>query len=285
MRRLSLVLLVALVAACAGSTAAPKVEPPGIARVVLVSTVGTIFTGQALPGQRLVAQVLDSAGQATTYDSLVLIASPGWTVRGDTLIAPNTPGVGGVRVKAVRIDPSSAVSDQVAIANVTDIRTARKALDSTGVVCHYVAGNPQSYSDVYGPIDSVAFDRQVVDSAGYGADSTHPGVTYLVGTYGLAGGLYLSARVTTYYRDTATTTTATAILPIRREVPDSLYIVGPTARRDTLYAIPAVYMCMVRIVTWIGGPTMGEGSYELATPDTLTLTIAPQGVSATARRL
>src|SRR5258708_6731084 len=111
MTRLSLILVAALLAAaCSNSPGVTNVvpPPPGIARVVLVSDSGTTFTGRAIPGQRFVAQVLDSAGKPVTNATLSFQTSAGWTLKGDTVIAPASEGVGTVKVTASRLDPSSA---------------------------------------------------------------------------------------------------------------------------------------------------------------------------------
>ncbi len=108
MRR-GLVLLAALgAAACGSSVAGPS--RPGLAQVQLRGTSGQVFTGSVVPGQLLVAQVLDSAGDVVSNAMLSLAAPPGWTVRGDTLVAPTREALGTVTVTATAADPSSASS-------------------------------------------------------------------------------------------------------------------------------------------------------------------------------
>ena len=218
MMRRPIVFLTALVlAACSGATA-PK-PPSGIARVVLVADSVTVFTGSAILGQRLLAQVLDSAGQPTTYDGLIVTAPAGWLVRGDSIIAPTTETIGFVRVTATRGDLSSAV-DSMAIVGVLDLREVGLTYTQT---CKVVFGRP-SYGSVYYP-DSVT-ERATAESvvyAGLGQPplaAIHPelvAAVYMTGTEEMWGRRQDSTSVDTMlaYGDVA---------EIRRQVPDTLTI-------------------------------------------------------------
>lgn len=208
-----------LFTACANSPTAPSPKPPGIASITLVTSTGTVFTGRALPGQRLVAQVLDSAGHAVTDAVLTASASPGWTVRGDTVIAPLTEGMGIVRLTATRTDPSSATSSPLTIAGVIDLRTLH--LSGT-VLCRYLPRSLMGGPDGLTFIDSVAYAYQI-DSVHYVGDtSSYAG--YLLGHYGGVGTLWLSGPTTQYLVTGATYTVlgGHSLVSLDAQVPDTL---------------------------------------------------------------
>jgi hypothetical protein len=217
MLRRSLILALFL-AACHSGPTGPQ-APPGIASVTLVTSTGTVFTGRALPGQRLVAQVLDSAGHAVTDAILTATASPGWTVHGDTVIAPSTEGPGTIRITASRTDPSSATSSPLTVAGVIDLRTLH--LNGT-VMCHYapnvVMGGPNGTTF----LDSIGYAYQI-DSVHYVGDtSSYAG--YLLGHYGGVGTLWTSGPHTQYLTPggTYTTTSGYLVLALDAQVPDTL---------------------------------------------------------------
>jgi len=90
--------LAVLLTACSGGSSGPKV--PGVDQILLIETDATVFTGQVIPSQQIVSLVIDSTGTAISNATITLQASPGWTVRHDTLIAPATEGTGTVTVTA-----------------------------------------------------------------------------------------------------------------------------------------------------------------------------------------
>src|SRR5256886_8745848 len=218
MMRRPIVFLTALIlAACSGATA-PK-PPSGIARVVLVADSATVFTGSVIPGQRLLAQVLDSAGHPTTYDGLILTAPAGWLVRGDTIIAPTTETIGSVRVTATRGDPSSAV-DSMAIVGVLDLRKLGLTYTQT---CKLAFGRASSGS-VYYP-DSVT-ERATAESVVYEGlgqpplAAIHPelvAAVYMTGTGEMWGRRQDLTPVDTMLA-------YAGVVPISRQVPDTLMI-------------------------------------------------------------
>jgi hypothetical protein len=207
----------ALLAACSHSVTGPT-KPPGIASITLVTSTGTVFTGRALPGQRLVAQVLDSAGHAVTDAVITASASPGWTVRGDTVIAPLTEGTGTVRLTATRLDPSSATSSPLTIAGVIDLRTLH--LSGT-VLCRYLPRVVMGGPDGLTFIDSIGYAYQI-DSVHYVGDtSSYAG--YLLGHYGGVGTLWISGSQVQYLVTGATyVRPGVQVVPLDAQVPDTL---------------------------------------------------------------
>ena len=86
-------------AACGGGTSSGP-QLPGVDHILLVMDAGTVFTGQVIPSDQLVSLVIDSTGTAISNATISLHASPGWTVRHDTLIAPASEDTGRVTVTA-----------------------------------------------------------------------------------------------------------------------------------------------------------------------------------------
>ena len=180
-RLVSLVVLM-LLAACTTSTSSVQPPPrPGIAAVRLVTDSGTMFTGHALPAQRLVAQIVDSAGNTVTGAVLSLAASPGWTVRSDTLIAPTTEATGTVRVTASEGDLSSA-TDSLVVAAVFDLTKLRFVLRP--FACHWYPN--LVLNDSVGALDSTRYWLRVDSvtySAGYGPVATNWGLNSFAWLY------------------------------------------------------------------------------------------------------
>src|SRR5207247_330512 len=85
---------------------------------------------------------------------LTAVASPGWTVKGDTVIAPNSEGFGTVRIVATRRAPSptagllaasaapvdSAISDSVTLAATVNLDTLH--LVGTPLMCRVLPKLP-----------------------------------------------------------------------------------------------------------------------------------------------
>ena len=86
-------------AACGGDKASgPKL--PGVSDIVLIAGAVTVFTGQVIPSKQLVFVVIDCTNTPISNAIISLRASPGWTVRHDTLIAPASEDTGTVTATA-----------------------------------------------------------------------------------------------------------------------------------------------------------------------------------------
>lgn len=217
---------------CGGtrSTQPPPPPPPGLARVELAATSGTVFQGHAIPGQLFVARVVDSADQVVPDVVLSAVASPGWAVRGDTVVAPAAEGLGTLRIVATRrtpagsamaVAPDSAVSPDVAVSATVNLDTLH--LGGNTITCRVRAGVAMT-NDSVGPVDSIAY-TWAVDSVVY--SGTDPRGTYLIGVYGWAGQLWLSGPYTIFgvygqahYRDPG------SYVALTKQVPDTLTIGG-----------------------------------------------------------
>ena len=250
MRRPIVFLAVLVLAACSGATA-PKPRS-GIARVVLIADSGTAFTGSVIPGPRLLAQVLDSAGHPTTYDRLSVTAPAGWVVRGDTIIAPATEAIGTVRVTATRSDSSSAV-DSIAIVAVLDLRKLGLTYTQS---CKVVFGRASNGSVYYA--DSVT-ERATADSVVYKGLGQPPlaairpelvAAVYMTGTQEMWGRRQDSTSVDTMlaYGDVAA---------IRRQVPDTL-----TIAFGDLYSGTPVPKSGATLPQWIAPGNCGDVSVD-----------------------
>jgi hypothetical protein len=189
--------------------------------------------GRALPGVRLVARVLDSAGQIVTDVTLSLNASPGWTVRGDTVVAPLTEGKGAVRVTATRrpapgsapayssaIAMDSATSAAVSVGSVINLDTLR--LTATSLMCR-VGMQTVVNNDSVGRVDSMRYVSPIVDSVLY--QSTSPTGGYLIGAYGWAGQFWLSADEIVYGQAaSARYIHQQWMVPMTKQIPDTLVL-------------------------------------------------------------
>lgn len=204
--------------ACGGTSSVqpPPPEPPGIARVVLLTDKGVVFTGKALPGQKLVAQVIDSAGHVVppsdTSVKLTAQASPGWTVKADTVIAPATEGYGNVTITATRADPSSAVSDGAVVAATFDLSLLK--LTGSSIMCRvdvaaYLADAGGDWAHYQGPkspptptrpqgdfVDSLHLDGITIDSVNYAGSGDW---RLTAGDWNLFGLAYWHLTTKTYY--------------------------------------------------------------------------------------
>ena len=109
---------VLLLAGCGGGTSAPG--PPNIVDMILVTSDATVFTGQTIPSDQIVVEVLDTAGAVVPDATITLQAPAGWTVHHDTLIAPATEGTGTVTVRATRAN--SYVQTSLQMSAVTDLK-------------------------------------------------------------------------------------------------------------------------------------------------------------------
>lgn len=230
MRKLSL-LMVLMCVAC-DKTVSPPPPPAGIATVQLVADSGTIFMGKALPGARLVAHVLDSAGYEVPDVVLSLTASPGWTIHGDTVIAPLTEGRGSVQVTAKRrvsvaasapinapaVAMDSVTSDAVSLGTVVNLDSLQ--LTATSFTCR-VGSQTVVTNDSVGIVDSLQYVTPVVDSVLYESDSPTGG--YLIGAYGWAGQFWLSADLVVYgHTSSAHYVGQRWFVPMTKQIPDTL---------------------------------------------------------------
>lgn len=177
--------LVAAVAACArDNPAAPPPPPaplPPVTRVEVKADTVLLFTGSKTPAKAFVVTAYDSTG-AVVADPVLSIAVPyGWTVRGDTIVAPAFESVGKIKVSARRrtsLDPAASLAlDRVpgvplyAAAGTTtapaatDSVTATAAIDlrayTWGIQWGCTGGNIM-IDGVTGQIDSLTYDGQVV---------------------------------------------------------------------------------------------------------------------------
>lgn len=255
--------------ACGGTSSVQPPPPPapGIARVELVSDKGTIFQGHAVPGQAFVARVMDSAGNIVTDATLTAVASPGWTVRGDTVIAPQAEGTGTMRIVATRKAPQataaygvalaaapvdSAISPAIAVASIVNLDTVR--LHGTMTTCRQnLVNNARPVTnDSVGPIDSVQY-TPALDSVRYTDQPTN----YVIANYGLSGLIWVSGPLIMYgsslsypfhaahYPAYATT------IALSVQVPDTLILEDIDTRlltrvpRGTVlsYSVPGVLLC------------------------------------------
>ena len=142
-------MLLALLSACSGTTTSPTqpVAPPppaqpppppapqatGIAAVQLVTDTGTIFTGNATRWRPFVANVIDSSGNIVTNATLSLTASPGWTVQGDTVVAPLTEVSGAFQITATR-GSSSATSRPITLTAIERLGLRNPTVSP--IMCH-----------------------------------------------------------------------------------------------------------------------------------------------------
>lgn len=241
----------------------PK-APPGIAKVVLVTDTGTVFTGQVIPGQTLIAAVIDSAGD-TVHDATISLAtsSPGWTVHGDTVVAPTAEGVGTVTVTATRTDPSQASAPLT----LTDVVNATAYSWNLRFGCRVLPG--AGITDDSGRVvDSVIVDAPV-DSLVVINQNVTPGV-------GVVGYAYISSGVTQY--DTGGVVYQPTVPTLRfviQVVPDTVSLVWNTFGSGTGNAVVAKpstdTAAPFRYATWPSAGWCGA-TYLWATLDSLVVT-------------
>jgi hypothetical protein len=242
---LGIIALLALVSACGGHanvTGPPPPPPPGIAQVVLVSPLWQMFTRQAVPGQVFIARVLDSAGApvpANRY-TLTVQASGGWTVRGDTVIAPARETIGAVALTASAPAPQSAAVSTVSVVGVFNLRLLGLVL--TPIRCG--ASNFQVLDSISGQLvraDS-ALLSPVVDSTRLFSGVT-PNDTVSIFSADWHAWVFYAGTKTLWYTDHGVQKTTEPLkgqYPIELQRPDTLWtLVAPTVANPTWHAVPS----------------------------------------------
>jgi hypothetical protein len=223
-----------LICACGNGGQRTVTAPPASSRalvVVLVTDSGAMFTGDAVLAQRLVARVVDSAGNPTPYDRLALSAPTSWAIHGDTLLAPSTEAAGTIHVTASRNDTASAGA-ALTLADVFDLRTV--GLVVSPVTCVAWQGRsvigPVAYVDSV--VEHIAFDSIVYQgvSAPPSLASQYPELTvagWMRGTMSVYGRRADSTAI-----DTTFVGVNFGVLAVKRQVPDTLVLELGVAGND-----------------------------------------------------
>jgi hypothetical protein len=229
MKRTIIATLAALaLVACGGSSAEPTAPTPPatVARIEYITGTALLFTGRAVPLRALV-RAYDAVGNELPSSTLALALSPGWTLDGDSLVAPTSERTGALtasgRAAATEASAShsASVADGVALTAAIDLRAFRWTASWR---CTQPAPGAAIVGNDGTPVDSALFRGFVVDSVVYPTDS---GFVRSIDFRGLAQ-LWVSGDKVDYLRDGRTDTTAiTPVIVVARQAPDSIFFRDP----------------------------------------------------------
>jgi len=228
----SMILLTAMVlSACGGDhgiVAPPPPPPPpaGALHVELKAGDALLFTGSKVPASALVSRVLDDHGNVVTGAHLAVTVPSGWTVSGDTIIAPSAEKRGIIRFAAstgasgslVSADASIVAADSLAP---TDSLTATAGVDLRGFAwrASWSCAGGTFITTENIPIDSATFDHVAVDSVVY------PGDESFVPNFGGVAQVWWTGPEVRFLRNgTVDTVTITNHQVVARQAPDSLIL-------------------------------------------------------------
>lgn len=282
--RLSLAAL-ALVAACGGadSITKPPTPPKGpvVARIVYRTPDAYLFTGKAVPVSALVT-AYDSAGHELPSSTLTIALSSGWTVRGDSVVAPAHEVAGGllkaypatVRSSAVvaasglapdtpRFSTSGTAPDSTALTAMLDMRAFAWAATFR---CAVRPGDRAAMTDDAIYMDSLEYHVHA-DTVAYPGDGNY------VPQWSGEAQISWSGTATEWLRngETRDSVPVTIVLPLRGQAPDSLVFdpmqgaggmgYAAVVRPDTSsYVYRGPSMCNPGLWLGVNGPTTVTGT-------------------------
>lgn len=227
MRSRYLVLIAALAMALPGcGSDSPITEPAELVRVranvVLKTDQVLMFAGRSVSLLALVDRVTNASGQPITDFKLEAVLPATWTLRNDTIFAPQNETVARLVVSATYLAPPAAAALPLFAESTTDTTAVTSAVDLKGrrwkvsFGCSAVGYNAyMTDASVY--IDSIAVREAVVDSVKYSADSGW------VRNYGGVAQLWMTGPMVRWLRNgTIDTVTYRNHHEILRQAPDSL---------------------------------------------------------------
>lgn len=227
-RLFSLLTLIGLVVACdSGGPTPPPAPVPQPALVQLKANDILVFAGQRISLQTLVLRVTDLQGRPLTDYTLAAQLPAGWTVRGDTVVAPATEAVARLKVTATYLPGAtlalgasphfdSHATDSTDTATVTsgvDLKARQWRVSYTCADSGIAGGVMYDVTR----IDSLRVDELPVDSVIYASDSSW------VPQFGGVAQLYYSGLATFWLEDGRTVVDSIrGRQEIQRQAPDSL---------------------------------------------------------------
>ena len=257
----------AALTACGGdsSPVEPPPDGPVVARIELVTDSALLFTGASYDGRTLV-RAYDAAGHLLPDAHLDYDVPDGWTVRGDTIVAPAAESEGHIVITPARasVGRSLGVSAQV-----SDGDGASATMEVTAAVdlraynwmawwsCSQRPGDDTQMTpdDPHIWYDSLDAGPMAVDSVVY------PGDGSWIPNFGGVAQVWLTGEARLYRSDGKTDTVFAShqVTEIDRQAPDSLILreagaVGTSGAAIKTDDVPLTYVGGAWCHGWSGTP-------------------------------
>jgi hypothetical protein len=218
--------LLALLAACSSSDGPTPPPPPPVNRVASLTRADTSilqFTGRKVAIRKLFA-ARDASGATVADARLTCVTPAGFTLTGDSLVAPTAEARGKLRCSATTISPSIAASSAQRVASLPadpqDSLTVTAGIDLRAHVWRvsYRCKNGGWQTNDGTPIDSAGVLAAPVDSVVYPLEQGY------VSQWGGVAQMYFKGRLVRWLHPGTTDTITVGPWngPIVAQLPDSL---------------------------------------------------------------